>query len=283
MSRFSRAVGTQFLVWSQAEGSPRIEYSASLIREARLEGTSGTLLGTRSGAAIRVVAARATVRPGDPRIAGLEPVGTFSVRPRGEVFLAEPELERFEQSKAAVALVVAGEKAGFFVRERDGSILSIRSRHEFACAAPPRAPRKWPVIAMAILVIAAFIALLASLRPLPVTLSVREASGALRIAWSRGEGRLDIFDGTSHRAIPISVIDSGLLYEPRSNDIEVRLTQRRGTRSARFLRFDPETERLASQIAELETESSGLRAELANRKSRATALEKTLSTMRRAH
>ena len=52
--------------------------------------------------------------------------------PAGEVFLTEKDLEFAEWNGADVALVLAAEQGGFFVREADGSILAIRSHQEFA-------------------------------------------------------------------------------------------------------------------------------------------------------
>src|SRR5581483_7512696 len=72
MSRFSRSVGTQFLTWSPAGTALRIEYASSLFREARLEPAAGILFGLRTATSLRVVAARATPDPHDPRLAGLE-------------------------------------------------------------------------------------------------------------------------------------------------------------------------------------------------------------------
>src|ERR1700722_12700731 len=86
---------------------------------------TGVLFGARQRNRLRIVA--------DETEGGLDPVGIFVVRPRGEVFLTETDLERFEvfQVPGAVALVVAGGKAGFFVREPGGAIQSVQSYEEF--------------------------------------------------------------------------------------------------------------------------------------------------------
>jgi len=72
----------------------------------------------------------------DAHLLGLEKIGIFVRRAEGEVFLTEADLERFEGQRAAVALVVAGNRAGFFVRQADGSIQTIRSHEEFTFSPP---------------------------------------------------------------------------------------------------------------------------------------------------
>ena len=116
-------------IWSPPESPLRIEYAAELFSEVRLEGATGTLYGLKSKTSVRVSAARCE--------AGLKPVGIFAVRNRGEVFLTEADLERFEKSDSEIALVIAGASAGFFVRQRNGSIQSIKSYQEVACPKPP--------------------------------------------------------------------------------------------------------------------------------------------------
>jgi len=122
----------QLHVWSPPGSPIRITYAAALFQEVRLEGVSGVLYGLRSEAWVRLVVACIRVDSGDLRQAGLYPVGIFSARNRGEVFLTETDLEQFERTGAPVALVIAGAKAGFFVHQHDGSIQSIKSHEEFA-------------------------------------------------------------------------------------------------------------------------------------------------------
>jgi hypothetical protein len=73
---------------------------------------------------------------------GLNPVGIFAARWRGEVFLTEEDILRLETLEkvnhlndnlagGAIALVIAGVHAGFFVRELDGSMQTIQSHEEF--------------------------------------------------------------------------------------------------------------------------------------------------------
>src|SRR5712692_2580154 len=114
-------------IWSPPQSQLRIEYSPRLIQELGIRGTNGEstgiLFGAKDGTGLRILAAR--------RLAGLEAVGMFFVRPRGEVFLTEPNLRQLEQLPNAVALVIAGDQGGFFVREPDGSMQTIQSYQEF--------------------------------------------------------------------------------------------------------------------------------------------------------
>src|SRR5258706_5089245 len=126
-------------IWSPAQSRVRIEYSSHLLREVLRESTSGegsgVLFGVKHDNEVRVVAALS--------LAGLEAVGLFFVRARGEVFLTEANLAQFEEFGDGVALVTAGPRGGFFVREDDGSIQSVQSYQEFAVehAARPKSRR----------------------------------------------------------------------------------------------------------------------------------------------
>ena len=50
------------------------------------------------------------------------------------MFLTDDDLANFESHQGVLALVVAGGRAGFFVREPDGSVQAIRSHEEFKVA-----------------------------------------------------------------------------------------------------------------------------------------------------
>jgi proteasome lid subunit RPN8/RPN11 len=75
----------------------------------------------------------------DPALADLEPVGWYHSHTRSPISLGEKDLELFERFFPApwqIALVVRPfrfepSRAGFFFRERDGSIHAGASRHEF--------------------------------------------------------------------------------------------------------------------------------------------------------
>ena len=125
-----------YQVWSTPQSPLRIEYSAELLRQVRLRRSSGDrhglLYGRRQDSLVRLLAARRAAHPRDVRLSGLEQVGVFAVRSRGDVFLTEQDLEFAERNKAEITLVLAGRQGGFFVPEKDGSIQAIRSHQEFA-------------------------------------------------------------------------------------------------------------------------------------------------------
>ena len=198
--------------------------------------------------------AEAPELPGDT----LTEVGVFVARIRGEVFLTEGDLAYFkehENTDVQVALVVAGDRAGFFVREPDGSIQTVRSHEEFSVApeaAPPaavvlrgasRAPRLsgkpmwrlargWKGVGLALLAalpIAALAmipqsALPQSLEKTPLALEVHEVDGQLRITWVPGQTAvLGIKDGDHRLATPVNANQSSLTYAPQSSQVEVSL------------------------------------------------------------
>jgi hypothetical protein len=80
----------------------------------------------------------------DPRLAHLEPVGWYHSHTRSEIFLSDKDLEihqRYVPAAWQVALVLRPAaleptRAGFFFREKDGSIISSASCGEFVIAAP---------------------------------------------------------------------------------------------------------------------------------------------------
>jgi hypothetical protein len=87
---------------------------------ARIE-TTGLLYGVGKGSTVRLHSVQA----------GREPIRTYVLRVRGEVLLTERNVELFERTGALLALVVSGGRAGFFVRDFDGALQSIRSYQEF--------------------------------------------------------------------------------------------------------------------------------------------------------
>lgn len=195
----------------------------------------GTLFGVPIEGGYRIVAARIQAQRKDPLLTGLEPLGIFASRVRGEVFLTDSDLARLEKSHA-IALVLAGETAGFFVREAGGSIQSIQSYEEFPAPRPLPAKRsvKWIVTAALAclgLLIAAF---QVPHRPPPVGLTVQhEIDGQLRITWMRvSGGSLDIFDGADRMTIPISPDMTSATYMARTANVRVELRSRAGPRPA---------------------------------------------------
>ena len=130
--------------WRPPQSPLRIEFAAGLLPEltpdpASVE-TTGLLYGAWHGREVRV---ESSIADSDH---AAKPVGIYVARPRGEVFLTESNLELFEKHGAPVALVIAGARAGFFVRAADGAFESVRSYEEFAVeeepdiSAPPSRP-----------------------------------------------------------------------------------------------------------------------------------------------
>ncbi len=305
MSRFSRMNSIQYRTWAPPESPIRIEYTAQLLREVRLESThgdaGGVLFGVRHGNELRVLAARSLVDERDPRLAGLDPVGIFAARTRGEIFMTESDLERFEEfnGPGAVALVVSGARAGFFVRETGGSMLAIKSYLEFPMPEGPpetalvRTPQPKPEpkpaeraniapsrfvtltwIALGALSVFTIFIVLGSewTTPAPLGLTVRGVQGQLRIAWNleaaARRGQLEIRDGARQIAIPISAMLTSATYTPNGGDVEVRLIVSDGgaqsrLETARFLVSgplpSPEISHTEEQIANLENEAGRLR------------------------
>ena len=225
----------QFRRWSPAASLLKVEFPAELAAELWPEPetleASGVLYGFRSGREVHVLAAEAT---GD-----LEQVGIFIARERGEVFLTESNLELFERHKVPVALVRAGGKAGFFVREPNGSIQTVRSHEEFSVDVPalppsrftlPVAVSKKPALAAAGF-FALMLPLLAFFRPAPALgLHVHEQAGQLRISWTPGKpALLEIDDADRHLAAPVFSNQSNLTYERGSGDVAVSLTREDGS------------------------------------------------------
>ena len=269
MSRFSQSPGTKFRVWSPPESPLRIEYVPGLFQEA-LHARFGTLYGEIFENIVRIVAAKGEGTP----------VGIFIVRERGELFMTEEDLQRFEESDAKVALVIASARAGFFVRQPDGSIQSIRSHQEIPT--PQSLQRKWarlPAAAMALVAIA--LGTTWALRPAPLSLSIREDAGQLRISFTRSEGQLEITDGRATRVVQVDPSTTHLTYAPQSADVQIRLTSGGRIETARYVGIDPAA-KLRAEIDALELEANTLAAQSTQNRERAAGLQKTLSTMKRA-
>ena len=271
-------VTVQYRRWCPPQSPLRIEFPPELLHHVRLESnepvrgvalrwiprlnrvvnqSSGLLYGLRQGDEVRVLEARAHdgAAPG-----GLEPVGTFVCRARGEVFLTDDDLAAFEQHQGALALVVAGGRAGFFVRELDGSVQAIRSHEEFKVAdaasrpsvpsvaadeLPALAPRwshSWRRLAACAAILAVPAGAFAYLRPLlqgmPIALTIREEAGQLVMGWNAGtlaeSGRLEIHDGAEQAIVLLPPGTSSATYRPEGRDVEVRLSTGTRAGSARW-------------------------------------------------
>jgi hypothetical protein len=209
--------------------------------------SGGLLFGVRQENEVRVLAAHASKHPD-----GLEPVGIFVWRERGEVFLTDDDLANFEKHQGVLALVIAGGQAGFFVRESDGSVQAIRSHEEFKVAdaasrpaagemdaadeVPAPAARGWQYAWKRVGACAALLAVpagaFAYLRPLlpslPLALAIREEAGQLVIGWNAGAlaggGRLEIQDGSERTILMLPADASSATYGRQGDDVEVRLS-----------------------------------------------------------
>ena len=279
----------------------QIEYSTGLLRQVRLESAGvdacGTLFGVRDENHVRVLAARRNVDLKDPRLAGLVAIGSFAARARGEIFLTESDLIRFEGLDPAgtVALVVAGNRAGFFVRQADGSMQTIRSYQEFAVSGSetqqkaveppsfvtlPSRTHRWGWISLGCFALLAiplmagsyFLPLLP--RP-PLGLAVREESGQLRIQWNpigaEQQARIEIIDSAERTTLPVTSALSSATYVRRTGDVEVRFdvsekgfdTRREATHFVALAPpVSPEIERTRVEIQSLENQAGQLKDKL---------------------
>ena len=302
----------QYRTWAPPQCSIQVEYSDDLIRDVRLTSllgnASGILYGSRHGNSIRLVAARRTLGnrgfEGDPRLAGLDPIGIFFARPRGQVFLTESNLGEFEESDGAVALVVAGSTAGFFVYEADGSIDTIKSQGEFivpeiapiARIEPPKfvleSPRTggwvW-MVPLAVLVIAMLLMTQSywQRRP-PIALAAQDESGQLRIRWNPEATSdpagvtLEIADGNTHLSIPVSTEFASATYVRRTADVQIHLTAGGRTETVRFFGAETppsQTDLVRLEVNQLESQADALDGELERGFRRITRLQDSIRSL----
>jgi hypothetical protein len=234
----------EFKIWCPEASPLCVEFPADLVQGLGIAEACGVLYGSRHGHAIRILA-----RHAGPEDEELEKVGVFVSRIRGEVFLTEGDLALFKQHPSEIALVVAGDRAGFFVREADGSIQTVRSHEEFCItrlhADPPIVPavplittprtprlvlkwtRKWALAGLASLGMVPIAALAVfPQQPTPSALELRESGGQLRISWKPGRNAvLAIDDGGRRLSIPVYANQSNVTYAPRSSQVEVMLVR----------------------------------------------------------
>lgn len=275
MSRFARLHNGPVCIWFPPESPFRIEYSPALPREVRiLRGrvdAFGTLYGVRHGKTIRLISTRGR--------AGLEPVGVFASRVRGEIFLTEEDLERFEKAEACVAMVVSRDRGGFFVRNADGTIETVRSYQEFSIHGPTVvAPvvakkRKWAWAACLPLLILPFF----YRPPHPkLALAVQETDGQLRISWNTPTtDTLTILDGGERTYVQIGPGQTTATYARRSSDVTIGI----GAAQTRFVgpALPPtEIEKLRTRLDALHAKIVSLRARNAMGETRIAALERRL-------
>jgi hypothetical protein len=310
--------------WCPPQSPLSIEFPPELLHDVRLEPaqpvrrfplrwiprlnrvvnqSSGLLFGVRHEDEVRVLAAQAAD--------GLAPVGTFVCRARGEVFLTDDDLANFEKHQGVLALVVAGGRAGFFVREPDGRVQAIRSHEEFRVAdaasrpvqggidaavelpspSPEwwRAAQTWKRAGACAVLLAIPAAAFAYLRPLlpqlPIALAIREEAGQLVIGWNAGaitEGsRLVIQDGSQRTVLMLPANASSATYGRQGNDVEVHLSTDTGMGGGHWeaARFAGKTPRpatawsvLEDRIGALTLEAQELRRSLAAGQTRTTEL-----------
>jgi hypothetical protein len=228
MSRSARLQQGPVFTWAPPQSPFQIEYCPALLNEMRVSSGEidafGVLYGTRQGDTIRLVSTRGS--------AGIEPLGVFASRVRGQVFLTEEDLLRFEKADASVAMVIAAETGGFFVRDAAGSLETVRSYEEFSIHQQPVPivkKRKWPWAAVG----SALIPLLFYRPHQPqLALSLHEAEGQLRISWNIPiTDTLTILDGEERTHLPIAPGQSTATYARRSGDVSVGV----GSAQVRFL------------------------------------------------
>jgi|GEM_PF-1428400 len=322
--------------WCPPQSPLRIEFPPQLLHDVRLQGarperrlplrwiprlnrvvnqTSGLLFGVRRDDEVRVLAAGADRDEENPD--GLVPVGTFVCRERGEVFLTDDDLGNFEKYQGLLALVVAGGRAGFFVREPDGSVQAIRSHEEFRVADAASRPvseatgvvgelpapvpslwRAWRRIAACAALLAIPAGAFAYLRPLlpslPLALTIREDAGQLLIGWNAGaladNSRLEIQDGSERTILMLPAHTSSATYGRHSDDVEVRLLtdSRIGGahwEAARFVAKAPlpatASSALQDRIRALTLEAEDLRRSLAYGQARTKELAAKLAAVTR--
>jgi hypothetical protein len=263
-----------------------VEYSAELLRLVRKEGAGenrGVLYGKRSDSRVRLLAARPARHRRDLKLAGMERVGVFAVRDAGEVFLTEQDLEFTERHGADLALILAGDRGGFFVRESAGIFLTVRSHEEFSAedrSAKKRAPiRTWMNVTALAICIAVSVGAVSYAQPkAALTLHVREVSEQLAIEWTpRVSGTLTIADGARSVEIPVSAYETRATFAPQGSRIDVRLSTAEGlVREERVERAGSAAGLLTDEIAWLEEEHEKLLAEANENAVRLARLEKQL-------
>jgi hypothetical protein len=227
----------EYLGWEPSKSPLSIELLADLLLQLGWSDSRGILYGSRKGREVRI--ASLDTRQDEEQ----EKVGVFVSRIRGEVFLTESDLAFLNRARLDLALVVAGRRAGFFVREPGGSIQTVHSHEEFSAAkepAPAPAPtkesadskrgRKWvPVVAFAGLPLAAFAVLPQRAAQAPPSIEIRQLGGSeagaqLLISWMPAENAvLRIDDGGALVSIPVHSDQSTVTYAARGGPVEVTL------------------------------------------------------------
>jgi hypothetical protein len=286
MSLIARTQRASSYTWAPPESPLRIKYTSRLLREvclARNTGDAfGILYGARHGSTIQLSATHGH--------AGLDAVGIFSSRLRGDVSLTPKDLARFEHAEASVALAIAGETGGFFVRDTSGFIDPASSPqtfpiHPLTFAQAVNTPTVsthfsdasftnatnwlWKLcIPAALLLSLGFIP-----RKPPLSVNLTESAGQMRISWNVPvRATLTILDGAEKTSIPITPAESMVTYVRRTGDVGVQL----GSAQERYVGPPPppaEIETMRSTVKALESKLKSLRRVQASGRTIITALE----------
>ncbi len=297
--------------WAPAKSAVKIEFPPDIIHDIRAQSVRqhdrGYLFGCRQGQDVRISTAIRTPQSGDPRTLGVEPVGVYIIRARGEVFLTDADLEQVDRVSGGVALVIAGGRAGFFARETDGTMQAVRSHEEFLVAtaatqaealvarplAPPPNLWKWALVATGLLggPLAALAFLQPMLPPKPIELALRETNGQLVIQWDPRETAapgsfLEVTEAEGRTVLPVAPGSSSATYSARSGDVEILLSTE--TRAGRVHwtspRFSPPVpfvgataefrspDQIQEDMAQLESQAAYLRQAIARRRAKVVQL-----------
>lgn len=245
--------------WAPLASPLSVEFPAELLLELGWADSSGVLYGSRRGRAVRVTALNV------PLDEEQEKVGVFVSRIRGEVFLTEADLAFLNDQKAGLALVVAGHRAGFFVREAGGSIQTVRSHEEFGVSEtgvrvpPPEPPvllrpaatpwqkrwRQWvpagrisratlPLLALPVVGLAALAVFPPHAAQTPRSIEVHETAHQLQISWEPAQNAvLTIDDGGAKISIPVHADQSTATYAMNGPEVEVSLSSVDGSNRLR--------------------------------------------------
>lgn len=298
--------------WAPAKSAVGVDFVSDIIHDIRAQSVGehdrGYLFGRREGNDVRVSTAIRTPQSGDPRTRGAEPVGVYIIRARGEVFLTDADIEQVDRVPGGVALVIAGGRAGFFVREPDGTMQAVRSHEEFLLASvatqaqaisasPPATPMpsmwKWALGVTALLggPVAALAVLQPNAVPLPIELGLRETRGQLVIQWDPRAtlapgGLLEIIEPGGRSVLPVAPGTSSATYAPRSGDVSILLSteKRSGRTHWTSPQFAPPTdapaaptefrspEQIQEDMAQLTSQAAYLRQAIARRSAKVAQL-----------
>jgi hypothetical protein len=239
--------GIEYQCWAPLASPLSVEFPAELLLELGWSDMCGVMYGSRRGSEVRVTALALNR---DTSGEGLEKVGVFVSRIRGEVFLTEDDLAFLEEQGSDLALVVVEKRAGFFVREANGSIQTVRSHEEFSAgetslairapenAVQPRAAHKrprrgvpagaiamglFPVVALA--AVAVFPPHVVAPRSIEVSqIEVDQIGRQVRIFWAPPQDAiLTIEDAGSRVSIPVYADQTSLTYAPKGEEIDLGL------------------------------------------------------------